>query len=311
MTLISQLLPVLIAIATLIARPSYAFHLTTHTTISIRVPTRLTVLPPPKSSSSQIDDETEVAEAALSRPQKPPPTRRLAKRNVRMQIFSFLNLPIAEVAAASAVLLSTFLVALSTLNDLPPEAYIAIQEGIVGLNIIFALDFFVRWYAAGQFKLKYLIKPLVIIDIFVVLIPLFLGSVMPMLDDMGVLGDAEKILALSIQDSSSLQVLLLLRVLRLRRVLTDATTFEKFEMALGVKPSDVRPYQLQLARVLLSIFTLLSVASGLIYTAEHNVNPGIPDYFTALYFGLTTLTTGTPDFNTSSSWLLEQISSSN
>ena len=62
-------------------------------------------------------------------------------------------------------------------------------------------------------------------------------------------------------------------------------------MALGVKPRDVRPYQLQLARVLLSLFTLLSVASGLIYTCEHEVNAEIPDYFAALYFGLTTLTT--------------------
>jgi hypothetical protein len=210
-----------------------------------------------------------------------------------MQVFSFLNLPIVEVAAASAVLLSTFLVALYTLNDLPPEAYVAIQDGVVGLNIIFAFDFFVRWYAAGQFKVKYLTKPLVVIDIFVILIPLFLGSVLPMLDDMGVLGEAEKILALSIQDSSGLQVLLLLRVLRIRRVLTDINTFGRFAVAVGIKPSDVRPYQLQLARVLLSIFTLLSVASGLIYTAEHNVNPGIPDYFSALYFGLTTLTTGT------------------
>jgi hypothetical protein len=74
-------------------------------------------------------------------------------------------------------------------------------------------------------------------------------------------------------------------------VLTDIGTFGRFEVALGLKPKDVRPYQLQLARVLLSIFTLLSVASGLIYTAEHNVNPGINDYFDALYFGLTTLTT--------------------
>jgi len=42
---------------------------------------------------------------------------------------------------------------------------------------------------------------------------------------------------------------------------------------------------------MLTIVTLLSVASGLIYTAEHDVNPEIPDYFAALYFGLTTLTT--------------------
>ena len=68
-------------------------------------------------------------------------------------------------------------------------------------------------------------------------------------------------------------------------------TFSQFEMALGLPPQAIRPYQLQLARVLLSIFTLLSVSSGLIYTCEHDVNPEIPDYFAALYFGLTTLTT--------------------
>jgi hypothetical protein len=62
-------------------------------------------------------------------------------------------------------------------------------------------------------------------------------------------------------------------------------------LALGMKESDVRPYQLQLARVAVSIFTLVSVSTGLIYAAEHEVNPCIPDYFTALYFGLTTLTT--------------------
>jgi hypothetical protein len=100
---------------------------------------------------------------------------------------------------------------------------------------------------------------------------------------------------------AGLQNLLLLRVLRLRRVLTDMTTFGRFTAALGIGTLNNsqtntqidRPYQLQLARVLLSIFTLLSVATGLIYTAEHDVNPDIPDYFTALYFGLTTLTTGT------------------
>lgn len=42
---------------------------------------------------------------------------------------------------------------------------------------------------------------------------------------------------------------------------------------------------------MLSIYTLLSISTGLIYTAEEGVNPQIPDYFTALYFGLTTLTT--------------------
>ena len=62
-------------------------------------------------------------------------------------------------------------------------------------------------------------------------------------------------------------------------------------MSLGLPSSDTRPYQLQLARVVISIFTLLSVTSGLIFSAEHNVNPDIPDYFTAVYFGIITLTT--------------------
>jgi hypothetical protein len=53
----------------------------------------------------------------------------------------------------------------------------------------------------------------------------------------------------------------------------------------------VEEYQLQLARVLLSLFTLLSVATGLIYTCEHEVNQCISNYFTALYFGLVTLLT--------------------
>ena len=96
---------------------------------------------------------------------------------------------------------------------------------------------------------------------------------------------------LSVANSPGLQNLLLLRILRLQRVLSDIDTFSRFEMALGLPPESVRPFQLQLARVLLSLFTLLSVSSGLIYTTEHGVNPDIPDYFSALYFGLTTLTT--------------------
>ena len=118
--------------------------------------------------------------------------------------------------------------------------------------------------------------------------------------------------------SSALLNLRLLRVLKFQRVLTDQKTYADFEMAIGMRKrtSDVRPYQLNLARVIISIFTLVSVSTGLIYTAEHEyvacfalllcllllcvfansisplfqrTNPAIPDYFTALYFGLTTV----------------------
>ena len=173
--------------------------------------------------------------------------------------------------------------ALNTLSDLPPVAYAAIDDALLVINILFTLDFFVRWYAAGQFKAIYLSKPLVVLDIIVVLVPLILGSAMlPMLDYLGLNQGEAFTLLYGLQNSAGLQNLLLLRVLRLRRVLTDINTFGKFAVALGLKPQVVRPYQLQLARVLLSIFTLLSVASGLIYTAEHDVNPDIPDYFSAL-----------------------------
>jgi voltage-gated potassium channel len=171
---------------------------------------------------------------------------------------------------------------------------VLIDDTLGLINTIFAVDFFVRWWAAGNFKAQYLTKPLIVLDIVVVLIPLYIGVLLPVLASAGIAGPDGTLPWIPEgfePNSAGLQNLLLLRILRLRRVLTDINTFSRFEMALGLKPQDVRPYQLQLARVLLSIFTLLSVASGLIYQAEHEVNPQIPDYFAALYFGLTTLTT--------------------
>ncbi|OEU18669.1 voltage-gated potassium channel [Fragilariopsis cylindrus CCMP1102] len=91
----------------------------------------------------------------------------------------------------------------------------------------------------------------------------------------------------SLSQPSGLFNLQLLRVLRLQRFLQDLDSFEKFTGTRNV----VKAWQLQLARVVLSLFTLLSVSSGLIYTAENVVNPNINNYFDALYFGLTTLTT--------------------
>jgi hypothetical protein len=215
------------------------------------------------------------------------------KKNVRMQVFQVLSKPAVEVVGFALVLLSTVLVALDTLQDLPSVFYTTIDEGLLLIDLIFALDFFLRWYAAGQFKAIYLTKPLVVLDIVVVLAPLVLGSAMlPLLNYLGVVShdysnsssqhSAILPFLYGIQNSAGLQNLLLLRVLRLRRILTDITTFGKFAVVLGLKPQDIRPYQLQLARVFLSMFTLLSVTSGLIYTAEHQVNPEIPDYFAAL-----------------------------
>lgn len=254
--------------------------------------------------------EKDEATTSISPPPRlPPPPSPVKKMKLRMQLFSFLCQPKVEVAAALAVLLSSFLVALSTLSDLPPDVQYTISATLLLLDLIFAADFFIRWYAAGQFKPRYLTKPLALIDIVVVIIPLVISTVMPLMNlgvdtfgwsNVDVVSDNVDLFSTgsSFFSQAGLQNLLLLRVLRLRRVLTDMTTFGRFTAALGIGTLNnsqsntvVRPYQLQLARVLLSIFTLLSVSTGLIYTAEHDVNPNIPDYFTALYFGLTTLTT--------------------
>ncbi len=195
--------------------------------------------------------------------------------------------PEVELLDTGLILLSSFLVAVSTLQSSTiPEpitnACIFLEENI--LSYVFGIAFFVRWYAIGKLSTGYLMKPLPFIDFFASVLPLALMNAVTF---WGVSNVPSWLLS-----NSALVNLRLLRILRLQELLVSLETFEKLGNALGLDTTNVRPYQLQLARVLISIFTLCSVATGLIYTAEHEVNPLIPDYFTALYFGLTTLTTG-------------------
>ena len=200
-----------------------------------------------------------------------------------LAIQKFLALPLVEIMDSALVLLSTFLVAVYTLPSLPYP--LAVWDTYIEdiISYLFGLEFLLRWYGVGQLTGRYLVKPLSLIDLLVVIFPLLCSK--------GLI--SMTLLPSWLASNSGLVNLRLLRILRLQRVLTDMNTFTQFELSLGLNASDIRPYQLQLAKVVLSIFTLLSVSSGLIYSAEHDVNPNIPDYFTALYFGLTTLTTGT------------------
>ena len=200
---------------------------------------------------------------------------------------ALINDPVVECAGAALILLSSILVAVTTLNDLPTELLEPL-EGIQNiLSYLFFAEFLTRWYSSTEHQGGYVTQPLVLVDVFVVVLPLLLTT-FPLLDS--ALPDA-------ISGKSGLGNLRLLRVLRLQRVLKDELTFSKFLYSIDLNPrrqssrssTIVQPWGLQLARVLLSLFTLLSVAAGLIYTAEHTVNPNIDDYFTALYFTLTTL----------------------
>lgn len=201
---------------------------------------------------------------------------------VKSRVSSFLAQPVVEVLNGFLVLASSLLVALSTLNNLPPTLSYPIQLAQDWIAGLFVFEFLLRWFSSPSPRFLYLTQPLVLVDILVVFLP-FLVGIAPSF--------VNPYLPSWLTSSSTLINLRLLRILRLQRVLTDQATFARFESALGIPSRDIKGWQLQLARVSLSIFTLLSVATGLIYTAEHRVNPNINSYFDALYFGLTTLTT--------------------
>ena len=190
-----------------------------------------------------------------------------------------LKKPAIEITEAYLVILSSVLVAIATLS-LGPSWEMTIEDWQQAIAYVFVVEFSLRWYSTEKSPIRYLSQPLVIVDIVVVILPVIL----PMLSG----------IPPWLTSQSGLINLRLLRILRLQRVLQDLETFSAFTMALGLGnnvKNEVEPYQLQLSRVILSLFTLLSVSAGLIYAAEHGVNPDMDNYFSALYFTLTTLTT--------------------
>ncbi len=69
-----------------------------------------------------------------------------------------------EVRIIGLVLLTCFLQAINTLDDLPANVHLGIDAIDTVCVYIFAVEFFLRWWSAGRFQLRYLTKPLVSID---------------------------------------------------------------------------------------------------------------------------------------------------
>lgn len=208
---------------------------------------------------------------------------------LKEQTANFLRTPSVEIIIAVVVILNSLLMAISTLDSMDyflPA--IRVAENFV--VTIFCADFFGRWFSSSKPAGQFVLTPQFVVDVLVVILPLIVGLTPSSVSDGRI-----SFLPSALTKPSGLFNLQLLRVLRLRRVLQDLDTFERFmERALGnnnVKTNVVQDWQLQLARVLLTLFTIVSVSTGLIYTAENAVNPKIDNYFDALYFGLTTLTT--------------------
>jgi hypothetical protein len=206
---------------------------------------------------------------------------------------SILNEPLVEIVIASVILLNSLLVALSTLDALS-DFMPMIRGAEIMVSTIFVVDLAARWFSSNKETGRFVLCPQFVLDILVVILPL----VVTLTPD--AVMDEVSFLPSALAKPSELFNLRLLRVLRLQRFLRDLDTFERFvERVLGEKPSAgrkiVQDWQLQLARVVSSLFTLLSVVSGLIYTAENASNPNIDNYFDALYFSLTTRKCGAED----------------
>jgi hypothetical protein len=202
---------------------------------------------------------------------------------MKEEIANLLKEPAVEIIIASVILLNALLVALSTFESLNEFMPMILFAEIV-VSTIFVVDFAARWFSSDRETGKFILDPQFGIDVLVVILPLVV-TITPdsIRDDVVFLPSA-------LSKPSELFNLRLLRVLRLQRFLRDLDTFERFveQVSGSGGASKVQEWQLKLARVVSSLFTLLSVVSGLIYTAENAVNPNISNYFDALYFSLTT-----------------------
>ena len=205
-----------------------------------------------------------------------------------------INAPRFELISLVAVLVTALCYAVGTLPELGNDSRFWLNNVEADFTVVFLVEYVLRWWSRS-FSVEYLLEPTSLIDLLsfaptllaVLVTTMTLG---PMYDPMLLEGYDGFVPLPDLQDDG-FAFLRLARVLRLQRYVQDIRSFRRFEAALGFNPLDVQPYQLEVARVVSSIFTLLFVSSGLIYKVEHLQNEKLPDFFTALYFGLTTLTT--------------------
>ncbi|KAL1528894.1 hypothetical protein AB1Y20_010216 [Prymnesium parvum] len=178
-----------------------------------------------------------------------------------------LESPKVEVSLTVQVLISIVIFAFQTLPSVNGDTREALEMGEDLITFSFALEYVARWFAVS-FKPSFLLTPIMLIDLISFAPTLFA----PVPDN-------------------SFAFLRVLRTLRLQRFVADDASFRKFVLSLGLTPTVARPSQLQALRVAISVGTLLLVCAGMIYQIESGGNNQINDFFTALYFALTTITT--------------------
>jgi len=161
-----------------------------------------------------------------------------------------------NLAIAGLVLLSCAIYVVET-YPIDPLLHHRLRLMDGGILAIFSIEYAVRLWCADH-KLRYVISPYSIVDL-VAIVPFFLGSI----------------------DVSIVLVFRWFRMLRLIR-LVGGSRLGSFNN------DDV----LSFARILLTLFTIVFVYSGLIYQVEHPANAqGFGTMLDALYFAVATMTT--------------------
>ncbi len=128
----------------------------------------------------------------------------------------------------------------------------------LAILFIFSIEYLIRFWCADS-KLKFIFSLVSIIDL-IAIIPLLFGFI----------------------DVRFIRIFHGFRILRLVRFID----FEIFIFRIKTEDSVI------LVRVLLTLFSLIFINSGLIYQIEHHLNPdGFRNFFDALYFSVVTMTT--------------------
>lgn len=180
----------------------------------------------------------------------------------------FMNLPAAELLEFALVLLSCVIFGLQTLYPERSDTALWLAQVDTTLQGVFLCEYLLRFYSRDC-RPSYLLKWEMLVDALAFL-PLLLS----------LFGTSSDI---------KFGALVPLRILGVWRFLRDRESFGELVAGLGIK--SVTALQLQLARTVTSISTLLFISAGLIYNAEHYVNPGFDNFPSAFYFTLVTLTT--------------------
>lgn len=175
----------------------------------------------------------------------------------------------SELLEAVLVILCCAVFTVQTLPGLTADQTSVLSIVEYSSQCTFAIQYWLRWYASSLAP-SFVFQPLNLVD---------LASFAPIFLQMGAGLDDQ-----TGPTQTGFALLRLLRILRLQRYVSDPVSFKKLQEALGIQtPADgssgsmtERALALRVARVISSVLTLLFVATGLIYEAEHEVHHVIP-----------------------------------